>query len=119
MPATKTKTPFSKTTLQNGLHLNQIANHVDHYIFQSYADDAWGSGYMNLPGYTHQRDLSHLASLPDKLKAKTKYTIGFGDKVEGWSGTPDSIMQKNRDLAPHARQGSFGVWSTGLFQKEL
>lgn len=108
-----------QAALKNGLDLEAITPYIDHYIFQSYGNDAWGKDYMDLPGYDNQRDASHLNSLPAALKKKTKYTIGLGDKVEGWTGHLPQIKAKHQALSPDARQGTLGVWSTSLLRKEL
>lgn len=97
--------------LRHGVDLTAITPHLDTYVFQAYGSDAWGENYMALPGYDLQRDQSALASLPPDLLKKTRYTVGIGDRVEGWRGTPQSIAQKAGALAPRAQQGSLGVWS--------
>ena len=100
----------------NGLYLNGIAKYIDNYIFQSYSNDAWGSGYMNLPGYDLARDKAQITDLPDELKIKTKYSIGIGDNVEGWAGKASAIKDKHQQIGSQARKGTLGVWSNGLIR---
>lgn len=100
----------------NGLYLNGIAKYIDNYIFQSYSNDAWGSGYMNLPGYDLARDKSQITDLPDELKLKTRYSIGIGDNVEGWAGKAGAIKEKQIQIGDQARKGTLGVWSNGLIR---
>lgn len=107
------------TALNNGLHLEQIAKYIDRYVFQGYGADAWGKDYMNLEGYNSERDQSHIRKLPEQLKVKTLYSVGLGDKVEGWSGNKESITSKHKALSPEAKQGALGVWSTGVLRNEL
>lgn len=97
--------------LRHGVDLAAITPYLDTYVFQAYGNDAWGENYMALPGYDLQRDQSALAALPPDLLEKTRYTVGIGDNVEGWRGTPQSIAQKAGALSANARQGSLGVWS--------
>ena len=97
---------------RNGVDLNAMADHIDTYVFQGYGADAWGSRYMGLDGYDTKRDQDQIASLPENLKAKTIYTIGLGDRVEGWHGTAESVKEKHSALSPHAHKGALGVWST-------
>lgn len=97
--------------LRHGVDLAAITPYLDSYVFQAYGNDAWGENYMALPGYDLERDQSALAALPPDLLEKTRYTVGIGDNVEGWRGTPQSIAQKAGALSANARQGSLGVWS--------
>lgn len=102
--------------LRNGVDLYAVAEHIDTYVFQAYGSDAWGEEYMGLEGYDVRRDKLQLASLPPALQKKTVYTVGLGDRVEGWYGTADSIKEKNTHLSAYAKQGSLGVWSTVPFE---
>ena len=98
----------------NGLHLSGIAKYIDNYIFQSYSNDAWGSGYMNLPGYNLARDKAQITDLPDELKLKTRYSVGIGDNVEGWAGKAKDIRDKQTQIGAEAKKGTLGVLSNGL-----
>jgi hypothetical protein len=100
----------------NGLDLDGIAPNIDNYVFQSYGNDAWGDGYMNLPGYDLRRDEQQIASLPPSLKAKTRYSIGLGDSVEGWHGSKQGIKDKHSYLSSYAKKGTLGVWSNELLR---
>ncbi|MCC6643664.1 hypothetical protein IT411_02850 [Candidatus Peregrinibacteria bacterium] len=105
-----------KRAQKNGLNLEGIAKYIDNYIFQSYANDAWGSDYMNLPGYDLNRDKVQSLDLPDALKVKTRYSVGIGDNVEGWAGKAKNIGEKHVQIGPQAKRGSLGVWSNGLIR---
>jgi len=100
----------------NGLDLEGVAPFIDNYIFQSYSNDAWGGGYMNLPGYNLERDRAEIASLPPALKAKTRYSVGLGDSVEGWYGKKQAIRDKHGAMRDHAGKGTLGVWSNELIR---
>lgn len=104
---------------KNGLNLADIAPFIDNYIFQSYGNDAWSEDYMYLPGYNLNRDYLHLLSLPKALKLKTRYTIGLGDKIEGWEGNIQTIKSKHQKLAPEAKKGYVGIWTTKVLQELL
>lgn len=102
--------------LKHGIDQSALAPYLDTYVFQAYGSDAWGKDYMNLPGYSLERDQQHLSSLPPSLAAKTKYTMAFGDQVEGWHSNKATIREKHQALHSHAKQGSFGVWSNQLIR---
>lgn len=104
---------------KNGVDLAAIEPHIDRYVFQSYGNDAWGGRYMKLPGHDLQRDKDQLTSLPDALKKKTLYTIGLGDKIEGWHGNSKNIKAKNEALKDDAKAGTLGVWSTHTIRELL
>lgn len=101
---------------RNGLDLQAITPYVDNYIFQSYGNDAWGSDYMNLPGYDVNRDAYELATLPEALKAKARYSVGLGDSVEQWKGKKSNIKAKHALLRDNARKGTLGVWSNDMLK---
>lgn len=104
---------------RNGLDLQAITPYVDNYIFQSYGNDAWGNNYMNLPGYNVNRDARELATLPEALKAKTRYSVGLGDSVEQWKGKRANIKEKHALLRDNARKGTLGVWSNDMLKNLL
>lgn len=101
----------------HGLDLREIAPYLDNYVAQTYGSDAWGENYMALPGYNLERDTKEISDLPPGIKAKTRYTMGIGDSVEGWAGTTESVRSKHKALSPHAKKGTLGVWSNGMVRK--
>jgi hypothetical protein len=101
---------------QNGLDLEGISPYVDNYIFQSYGNDAWGEGFMNLPGYSVERDRQEISTLPAALKAKTRYSVGLGDSVEGWWGKKEAIKAKHGVIKDSAGKGTLGVWSNEIIR---
>jgi len=105
--------------MKNGLDVAAIAKYIDRYVFQSYGNDAWGKEYMNVPGYSVERDRQQLSTLPEALKAKTMYTIGIGDSVEGWHGSKKNIQEKHAALKDDAKKGTLGVWSNELVRELL
>lgn len=102
--------------LQHGIDQQALAPYLDTYVFQAYGSDAWGQDYMKLPGYNLSRDQKAISEIPPALAAKTKYTMAFGDQVEGWHSSKSSIKEKHQALAAHAKQGSFGVWSNQIIR---
>ena len=102
---------------RNGVSLESITPYIDHYIFQSYGNDAWGKDYMKVPGYDVHRDEQQIASLPPELKKKVKYSIGLGDAVEHWKGRKKWMTEKHMLIGPHAGAGTLGVWSTEIFSQ--
>lgn len=105
--------------IKHGIDLKAISPYLDTYIFQAYGSDAWGQDYMKLPGYDLTRDKQEISDLPPELAAKTKYTLAFGDKVEGWSVKSKTIQEKHQAINSYAKLGSFGVWSNQAIRKML
>lgn len=104
----------SKLARRNGVDLAAIAPCLDRYVFQAYGNDAWGSDYMSLPGYGLARDREQIQDLPEELSAKTVYTIGLNDEVEGWHSQGDVVRAKHKALRSQAKAGTLGVWSDNL-----
>jgi hypothetical protein len=102
---------------KNGVDLPGITPHLDSFVFQAYGSDAWGKDYMALPGYDLARDQKAIAELPPELQAKTKYSVSFGDAVEGWTASAASNKSKHQALKNHARQGGLGVWSNQAIRR--
>jgi hypothetical protein len=100
-----------------GVSIDAITPLIDNYVFQSYANDAWGDRYMNLPDYTLERDKDAVSSISEETKQKVRYTVGLGDSVEHWWGRKKWIQDKHEKVGPHAKKGSVGVWSNELIRK--
>lgn len=101
----------------NGVSMQAITPQIDNYVFQSYGNDAWGSDYMNLPGYDLQRDTDQIKTIPEEMRAKVRYTIGLGDSVEHWWGRKEWISDKHSNVGPHAHKGTLGVWSNEILAR--
>ncbi len=102
---------------KNGVDLGALTPHLDSFIFQAYGSDAWGKDYMALPGYDLARDQKAISELPPELQAKTKYSVAFGDAVEGWHASAASNLAKHQALKSHAQQGGLGVWSNQVIRR--
>jgi hypothetical protein len=104
---------------KHGVDLTGITHHLDSFVFQAYGSDAWGKDYMVLPGYDLARDQKAISELPPELQAKTKYSVSFGDAVEGWTASAASNKIKHQTLKDHALQGGLGVWSNQTIRRLL
>lgn len=123
-----------KDALRHGVDVKAILPYLDGgYAFQSYSRSAWGDNFMNLPGYTAERDQAQIQDLsgdvgynkgennnlvPPHL-AHVKYTVNIKDNVEGWHSNKQIVAADQKTLGPNAPGGTVGIWSNAIVSQML